>query len=54
MGYGLTLYIIALIARSCLKNKFRDNLHLGYGLMPQYIPTTCYGCSKKFSIDHAL
>ena len=22
--------------------------------MPQEIPATCYGCSKKFSIEHAL
>ena len=25
-----------------------------YGLMPQDIPATCDGCSKKLSIEHAL
>ena len=34
--------------------KFRDNLCLRYGLMPQDIPATCDGCGKKFSIEHAL
>ena len=34
--------------------EFRDNLRLRYGLMPQDIPATCYGCGKKFSIEHAL
>ena len=36
------------------REKFRDNLRLGYGLMPQDIPATCDGCGKKFSIKHAL
>ena len=34
--------------------KFRDNLRLRYGLMPQDIPATCDGCGKKFSIEHTL
>ena len=34
--------------------KFRDNLRLRYGLMPQDIATTCDGCGKRFSIEHAL
>ena len=34
--------------------KFRDNLRLIYGLMPQDIPATCDGCGKMFSIEHAL
>ena len=34
--------------------EFQDNLCLRYGLMPQDIPATCYGCGKKFSIEHAL
>ena len=36
------------------REEFRDNLRLRYELMPQDIPTTCDGCIKKFSIDHAL
>ena len=36
------------------REEFRDNLRLRYGLMPQDIPATCNGCSKKFSIEHAL
>ena len=27
--------------------EFRDNLCLRYGLMPQDILVTCYGCGKK-------
>ena len=34
--------------------EFWDNLRLRYGLMPQDIPATCDGCSKKFLIEHAL
>ena len=34
--------------------EYRDNLCLRYGLMPKYIPATCNGCGKKFSIEHAL
>ena len=34
--------------------ELRDNLCLRYGLMPQDIPKTCDGCSKKLSIEHAL
>ena len=34
--------------------EFRDNLHLRYELVPQDIPATCDGYSKKFSIEHAL
>ena len=34
--------------------EFRDNLRLRYWLMPQDIPATCDGCSKKLSIEHAL
>ena len=36
------------------REEFQDNLRLRYGLMPQDIPTTCNGCGKKFSIEHAL
>ena len=36
------------------REEFLDNLRLRYGLMPQDIPATCNGCSKKFSIEHAL
>ena len=31
-----------------------DNLRLIWGMMPQYIPATCNGSGKKFSIEHAL
>ena len=34
--------------------KFRDNLCLRYGMMPQDIPATCDGCSNNFSINHTL
>ena len=34
--------------------KFRDNLRLRYGLMPQNISATCDGCGKRFLIEHAL
>ena len=30
------------------QEEFRDNIRLRYGLMPQDIPATCDGCSKKF------
>ena len=36
------------------REEFRDNIRLRYGLMPQYIPATCNGCVKKFSIEHTL
>ena len=36
------------------QEEFPNNLRLRYGLMPQDIPATCDGCSKKFSIKHAL
>ena len=36
------------------QEEFQDNLCLRYGLMPQDIPATCYGCGKKFLIGHAL
>ena len=36
------------------REEFRDNICLIYGLMPQDIPTTCNGCGKSFSIEHAL
>ena len=31
-----------------------DIICLRYGLMDQYIPTTCDGCGKKLLIEHAL
>ena len=34
--------------------EFRDNLRLLYGLMPQDIHVTYYGCGKRFLIKHAL
>ena len=34
--------------------KFKENIHLRYNLMPQDIPAICDGCRKKFSVDHAL
>ena len=34
--------------------EFRDKFCLRYGLMPQDIPTTCYGCGKNFLIDHFI
>ena len=36
------------------REEFRDNLCLRYGIMPQDIPTTCNGCSKKLSIENSL
>ena len=36
------------------REEFWYNLRLRYGMMPQDIPATCNGCSKKFSIEHAL
>ena len=36
------------------QEKFRGNLRLRYGLMPQDIPATCDSCGKRFSIEHAL
>ena len=36
------------------QEEYQDNLRLIYGLMPQDIPVTCDGCSKTFSIKHAL
>ena len=36
------------------QDEFRDNICLRYGLMPQDIPATCDGCSKRFSIDQSL
>ena len=36
------------------REEFQDNICLRHGLIPQDIPATCDGCSKKFSIEHAL
>jgi hypothetical protein len=34
--------------------EFRDSLLLRYGRSPPDLPTHCDGCSKKFSVRHAL
>ena len=34
--------------------EIRDNLCLGYGMIPQDIAATCDGFGKRLSIDHAL
>ena len=36
------------------QEEFRDNLCLGYGLMPKDIPATCDGCGKTLLIEHAI
>ena len=36
------------------REEFWDNLRLRYGLIPQDISTTCNGCGKSLSIEHAL
>ena len=34
--------------------EFRDSLRLRYGRRPTALPTRCDGCSKNFSVEHAL
>ena len=34
--------------------EFRDSLRLRYGLQPTALPTRCDGCSKNFSVEHAM
>ena len=36
------------------REEFWDNVCLRYGMMPQDIPATYNGCSKRLSIEHAL
>ena len=36
------------------QEELRENLRIRYVMMPQDIPAICDGCSKKFSIEHAL
>ena len=40
--------------REVSQEEFQDNIRFRYGLMPQDIPVTCNGCSKKFSIENAI
>ena len=37
-----------------LSEEFRDSLKLRYGLQPTALPTRCDGCSKNFSVEHAM
>ena len=53
-GAWLSAIIHRLNGTKLSQEKFRDNLRLRYGLMPQDIPANCYGCGKRFSIEHAL
>ena len=41
-------------SRELSRGAFQDNFRLRYGLMPQDIPTACYGCGKKLLIDRAI
>ena len=36
------------------RDEFQDNLCLRYGLMPLNLPSSCNGCGKKFTVEHAL
>ena len=56
MGNGAWLSALPhrLTGKELYWKEFWDNLCLRYGLMPQDIPTTCDGCGKQFSIEHAL
>ena len=56
MGNGAWLSALPhrLTGKELYWEEFWDNLCLRYGLMPQDIPTTCDGCGKQFSIEHAL
>ena len=34
--------------------EFRDRLLYRYGMQPSDLPTTCDGCTKPFTVDHAM
>ena len=36
------------------REEFQDNICFRYGMMPQDIPATCYGCDKRCLIKHTL
>jgi hypothetical protein len=53
-GAWLTLTPNTLNGTELSEEEFRDNLRLRFGLQPLSLPEECDGCSKKFSVDHAL
>ncbi|KAL7463315.1 hypothetical protein ACHAXS_003701 [Conticribra weissflogii] len=53
-GSWLTVIPKAINGTILSAEEFRDNLRLRYGLTPEFLPKTCDGCNKTFTITHAL
>ncbi|KAL7463415.1 hypothetical protein ACHAXS_003796, partial [Conticribra weissflogii] len=53
-GSWLTVIPKAINGTILSAEEFRDNLRLCYGFIPEYLPKTCDGCDKPFTVTHAL
>ncbi len=53
-GSWLTVIPKAIKGTILSAEEFRDNLRLRYGFTPEFLPKTCDGCNKPFTITHAL
>ncbi|KAL7463368.1 hypothetical protein ACHAXS_003783 [Conticribra weissflogii] len=53
-GSWLTVIPKAINGTILSAEEFRDNLRLRYGFTPEFLPKTCDGCNKAFTITHAL
>ena len=53
-GTWLSAVLHRLNGTELSRKELQDNFQLRYGLMPQDIPATCNGCSKKFLVEHTL
>ncbi|KAL7463062.1 hypothetical protein ACHAXS_003449, partial [Conticribra weissflogii] len=53
-GSWLTIIPKAINGTILSAEEFRDNLRLRYGFTPKFLPTTCDGCNKPFTVTHAL
>ncbi len=53
-GSWLTVIPKAINGTILSAEEFRDNLRLRYGFTPDFLPKTCDGCNKAFTVTHAL
>jgi hypothetical protein len=53
-GAWITAMPDALNGTVLSSDEFRDSLRLRYGLRPTNLPITCDGCTKSFSVEHAM